>query len=237
MIIVKGMHAVLEVLLNYKVPVHGILVASHTLNVNAEVLERAKNRSIHVEVVSSDQFRKRCPEKNVPQSVLAYVKSVKHGNFTDIVPENFPFVLMLDHLEDPYNFGAIIRSAMAFGVSTIIYPKDRQVDITSGVVRTSLGLIYNMHLVKVVNLGNTLKELINRGYWTYGASSREGVFLDAVGLRKPSVLVVGSENKGLTHRLQNIVQDSIKIPLDKGVESLNVSVATGILLYHFSNIN
>ena len=149
-------------------------------------------------------------------------------------PKAHPLVVALDHLEDPYNFGAIIRSACAFGVSAIIYPKDRQVNVTPGVISASANTVDHMPLLRVTNVAQTLDILAHAGYWIYGLDGYGKDVLDTFKPNFPCILVAGNEHRGLSPLLKKKAHGLIKIPMASHVESLNVSVATGIALYQFS---
>ena len=149
-----------------------------------------------------------------------YIKNINKKN---------PLVVMLDHLEDPYNFGAIIRTCEALGVDAIIIPTDRSVVINSTVVKTSAGAIYNMPIVKVVNLGNTIEKLKDIGYWIIG-TDMNGEDYTKIDYNMPVCLVIGNEGHGMSKIVRDNCDYIAKIPMVGKINSLNASVSCGILL-------
>ena len=149
-----------------------------------------------------------------------------------IITKSPRLILALDHIEDPHNFGALIRSAVAFGCPTVLIPKNRQCPITPTVIKSSAGSIYSASIVEVSNLAQSLKQLKKRNFWIYGADHKTPHPLTSVTLNYPMVLVVGNEGKGISKGLQSFLDERLRIHMEKDVESLNVSVATGILLHH-----
>ena len=141
---------------------------------------------------------------------------------------------MIDHIQDPFNFGAILRTCETLGVTWVIYPKDRNCPITPGVVKASSGAIHHMNLVRVTNLAQSLEKLEKAGYWIYGTSDQGATDLDTFKPNSPMVLIVGNEEKGLSPLLAKKTHGIIKISMHGKVSSLNVSVATGILIYTLS---
>ena len=140
------------------------------------------------------------------------------------------FVLVLDHLEDPHNFGAIIRTCAAAGINSIIIPKDRSVKVTDVVVKTSVGMIENVKIVMVNNIVNAINKLKDLGYFIY-AADMDGENYKTVDYAGKKVLVVGNEGDGISRLTRENSDVIVSIPINKNVESLNASVAAGILIY------
>lgn len=143
-------------------------------------------------------------------------------------------VLMLDHLEDPHNFGAIIRTCAAVGIKSIIIPKDRSVKVTDVVIKTSVGTISYVKIIMVNNLVNTIKELQKQGYFIYSASM-EGKDFRKVDYAAKKVLVIGNEGSGISRLVKENTDELISIPMNPNVESLNASVAASLLMYQLAN--
>ena len=141
------------------------------------------------------------------------------------------FVLILDHLEDPHNLGAIIRTCAAVGIKSIIIPKDRSVKVTDVVVKTSVGMIENVKIIMVNNLVATMKKLQDDGYFIYSADM-DGEDFRKVDYSEKRVLVIGNEGSGISRLVRDNTDVIVSIPMKKEVESLNASVAAGILIYH-----
>ena len=140
-------------------------------------------------------------------------------------------VLILDHLEDPHNFGAIIRTCASVGIKSIIIPKDRSVGVTDVVVKTSVGTINYVKIIMVNNLVATIKTLQKEGFFVY-AASMEGTDFRKVDYSNKVALVIGNEGSGVSRLVKESSDCLISIPMNKNVESLNASVAASILIYH-----
>ncbi|WP_155287821.1 23S rRNA (guanosine(2251)-2'-O)-methyltransferase RlmB [Lacticaseibacillus zhaodongensis] len=141
-----------------------------------------------------------------------------------------PFFLILDNLEDPHNLGSIMRTADAVGVHGIIIPKHRAVGLTSTVAKVSTGAIEHVPVARVTNLAAAIKTLKERGVWIFG-TAMEGQDFRKWDAHGAIGLVIGNEGKGISPGLQKLMDATISIPMVGHVQSLNASVATGILLY------
>ena len=149
-----------------------------------------------------------------------YIKKVNKKN---------PTIVMLDHLEDPHNFGAIIRTCEALGVDAIIIPKDRNVTVNATVVKTSAGAIYNMPIIAVANLLSAINKLKDIGYWIIG-TDMSGDDYTKIDYNMPICLIVGNEGHGMSKILKDNVDFMAKIPMVGKINSLNASVSLGIVL-------
>lgn len=143
-------------------------------------------------------------------------------------------IVILDHLEDPHNFGAIIRTCEAIGVKSIIIPRDRSVGVSPTVVKTSTGALEYVDIFEVANLKNTIEFLKKNNYFVYGAEA-DGVQYDKVDYSDKMVLVIGSEGHGLTRIVRDACDEIISIPMVGHVNSLNASVSFGVLIYGIKN--
>lgn len=145
-------------------------------------------------------------------------------------------LLILDEIQDPRNFGAIIRSAEVFGVDGIIIPERNSVRINETVVKTSTGAIEYVPIVKVTNVADTMSRLKKLDYWIYGAAGEASLSYDEENYSKRVVLVLGNEGIGLRKKVREHCDKLIKIPMNGKINSLNVSVAGGILLAEISKL-
>jgi len=143
-------------------------------------------------------------------------------------------IVILDHLEDPHNFGAIIRTCEASGVKTIIIPKDRSVNVNPTVVKTSTGALEYVDIVEVSNLRNAIDYLKKNDYFVYGAEA-DGRLYDEVSYSDKMVLVIGSEWNGISRVVREACDEIISIPMRGHVNSLNASVSFGVLIYGIKN--
>ncbi len=163
------------------------------------------------------------------QGIIIDVGDFEYCDLDDIICDNGT-ILILDHLEDPHNFGAIIRTCMAAGVSGIIIPKDRSVSVNSTVMKTSAGNAINAKICMVTNLNQAINYLKDKGYWIY-ASDMNGSNYTEVNYSGNVALVIGNEGKGVSELVKKSSDYIISIPMSDNCESLNASVAAGILIY------
>lgn len=192
-----------------------------------EIKRKASERNIKV------QFIKKKLENS--QGVIAYISEydyyVEIGEFLEkIASKNEDVILVLDGVQDPRNFGAIIRSSEIFGVSGIIIPERKSVSINETVIKTSTGAIEYVDIIKVVNISQALEKLKKLGYWIYGAEGSGKINYNEEKYPKKTVLVLGSEGFGIRRKVKENCDILIKIPMYGKINSLNVSVAGGILL-------
>ena len=141
-----------------------------------------------------------------------------------------PLLVIADSIEDPHNLGAIIRTAEAAGAHGLIIPKRGGAGLTAIVGRTSAGAVEHLPVARVTNLVSTIKELKARGVWIYGAAA-SGARWDQTDLTGPSALVIGSEGFGLSRLVRETCDALLSLPMRGEVNSLNASVAAGILMY------
>jgi 23S rRNA (guanosine2251-2'-O)-methyltransferase len=143
-----------------------------------------------------------------------------------------PFLLLLDHLEDPQNIGTLMRVADAVGVHGIIIPERRSASITPAVVRASSGAVEHLHIAQVVNLVQTMKKLKEQDIWLVGMDTGDNVpFFDPVQLNMAIGIVMGSEGKGISKLVRETCDLLMKLPMRGHVESLNVATAGAVALY------
>lgn len=167
----------------------------------------------------------------VHQGIILEVDEVETFDFDYIkgINKKNPIIVLLDHIEDPHNFGAIIRTCEALGIDGIIIPNDRSVSINATVVKTSVGAIYNMPIIKVANLGVAIKKLKEIGYWVIG-TDMDGTDYTELDYNMPICLIIGNEGKGMSRVLQDNCDFVAKIPMIGKINSLNASVSCGIVL-------
>ena len=173
------------------------------------------------------------------QGVVLETKPFEYSDLNSIIiyskKQDKPLILILDEIEDPHNFGAIIRSADAFGVDGIIIKSHNQVLVTPVVSKVSTGAIEFMRIAQVSNISNAIKKLKDNGYWIYAADGSGSTNYQDVKFDGPTVIIVGSEGRGISKLVLENSDVIIKIPMQGHVNSLNVSVATGILLSRIRN--
>jgi 23S rRNA (guanosine2251-2'-O)-methyltransferase len=145
--------------------------------------------------------------------------------------QKHPFFLLLDGLEDPRNFGAILRTAEAAGVDGVIIPKHRSVGVTDTVRTTSTGAADLIPIATVTNLNHAIRKLKDAGVWVVGIEASGAQFYTEVDYRRPLALVIGSEGWGLSRLVKENCDLLVKIPMHGKITSLNASVAAGIMMY------
>ncbi|MBE6157744.1 MAG: 23S rRNA (guanosine(2251)-2'-O)-methyltransferase RlmB [Firmicutes bacterium] len=166
----------------------------------------------------------------VHQGIILDVTDYKYYDLSDLSNEE-SFVVILDHLEDPHNFGAIIRTCEAAGVDAIIIPKDRQVQVNATVMKTSVGTLDSMKIIQVTNLPTALSKLKDQGFWIVGTALENSVDYREIDYSGKIGLVIGNEGSGMSRLVKENCDFIAKIPMYGTTNSLNASVASGIMIY------
>ena len=166
------------------------------------------------------------------QGIIAVIDDYEYVDYKDMLNDNV--VVMLDHLEDPHNFGAIIRTCEAAGIKSIIIPKDRSVSVTSTVMKTSAGALEHVNIAMVNNLVNVIDDFKDNGFFVY-AADMDGENYKNVDYANKVLLVIGSEGNGVGRLVKKNCDQILAIPMSGHVNSLNASVAAAILIYGIVN--
>lgn len=164
------------------------------------------------------------------QGIIIDVGEYEYFDLDDLISDENGFIVILDHIVDPHNFGAIIRTCLSAGVDGIIIPKDRSARVNSTVMKTSVGCALNMKIAMVTNLNQAIRYLKDKNYWIYCADISDTSYTD-VKYDGNVALVIGNEGKGVSELVKRSSDYSVSIPMSEKVESLNASVAAGILIY------
>lgn len=169
------------------------------------------------------------------QGVIAYTAAYEYAEIEDILKiaeekGEPPFLFLLDSIEDPHNLGAIIRTANLAGAHGVIIPKRRAAGLTATVVKASAGAINYTPVAKVTNLGVTIEELKEKGLW-FVCADMEGETMYTLDLKGPIGLVIGSEGEGVGRLVKEKCDFVASIPMKGNIDSLNASVAAGVLAY------
>lgn len=164
------------------------------------------------------------------QGIILEVEDYKYADIDDIINIPNALIVILDHLEDPHNFGAIIRTCEAAGVDGIIIPKDRSVEVNATVIKVSTGTTENMKIAKVTNLVQTIKELKERNFWIVG-TDMQGTDYDKIDYKGNIAIVIGNEGSGMSRLVKENCDFIATIPMIGTTDSLNASVSTGIIVY------
>lgn len=212
-------------------------------NVAKEVLEKENIRRVYLSKNFNDreilQKIEKYPVKYLDKKILDSMEKNNQGIIIEIDDymydsldeiEKEDVIIMLDHLEDPHNFGAIIRSVEAAGYKSIIIPKDRSVNVNPTVIKTSVGTIEKVKIARVSNLVTTMKELKEKGYWIIG-TDMIGDDYKKIDYSGKIVIVIGNEGKGMSRLVKENCDFIASIPMNGTVNSLNASVAAALIIF------
>ncbi len=231
-----GINPVLEALKAGR-PVRLLLIAEQRKQDRdvLSILRLARDAGIEVRKVSRDALNREIPHGS-HQGVVAVVAASTYATLDDIlgVPAErgqIPLYLVLDGVEDPRNLGAILRTAETAGVHGVIIPERRAAGLTETVAKAAAGALEYVPVVKVVNISNTLEELKKSGVWVIGAEAGSEMAYWNADLTRPAALVLGGEDRGVRRLVREKCDYLVSLPLMGKIQSLNVSVAAGILLY------
>ncbi|MFA9391729.1 MAG: 23S rRNA (guanosine(2251)-2'-O)-methyltransferase RlmB [Prolixibacteraceae bacterium] len=199
-----------------------------------ELSDLIKENQLHYQLVPEEKLN-RITRKN-HQGVIGFISPVPFYNFDEIVTRTYeqgqvPFFLYLDEITDVRNFGAIVRSAECAGVHAIIVPEKGSAQINADAVKTSAGALHYVPICKVRSPYNTIRSLRDNGLKVIAATEKAASNYYSGDYKVPCVLVMGSEEHGISNDILSIADELVKIPIQGKIESLNVSVATGILLF------
>lgn len=233
--LIEGRNAVIELLKSDRT-IEYILVSKGDRegSIN-KILTMAKEKGI---VVKEADRKKLDTMTNfgVHQGVVAIVTPYKYSEVEDILnlakqKGEDPFVIILDEIEDPHNLGSIVRTAELCGVHGVIIPKRRNVGVTPTVYKTSVGAVEHIKIAKVTNINATIDILKEKGIWVYGADMDGDQYSYQADFKGGVALVIGNEGKGISKLTKSKCDCIVKIPMVGKINSLNASVAGGILMY------
>ncbi|CAT04869.1 rRNA methylase [Mesomycoplasma conjunctivae] len=167
------------------------------------------------------------------QGYVGQIEPIRFYPLEVLQKEQPNYLLILDHIQDPYNLGAIIRSANAMGVKHIILPNKRASKITEVSLKVSSGGFVGIKFIEVNSLSTAIEKLKKWGFWVYASAlDKSSLEIDSVNLNTPAAIIVGSESKGVSKTILKQADEIFYIPMFGSVQSLNVSVATGIILFN-----
>ena len=210
-----------------------LLVARGELSGSArEIVQMAKER--HIPVQEVDRVRLDAITHN-HQGMLAFASAYQYSTVEAMLAlaeqrGEDPFLVLLDGITDPHNLGAIIRTAECAGAHGVIVQERRAVGLTPAAVKASAGAVEHLPVARVSNLGNTIIELQNKNIWVY-AADMEGENYAQADLSGPVAIVIGNEGEGVGRRVLSLCDKTLSLPMKGKLDSLNASVAAGILLY------
>ncbi len=193
-----------------------------------EILSLLKQKKIKIDYVMKKDLDRKV--NGLHQGIILEIEDYQYSSLDSILKKENPLLIILDHIEDPHNFGAIIRTCEAAGVDGIIIPNDRSVEVNGTVVKTSVGTADRVKIVRVTNLVNTIKELKKVGFWIFG-TDMEGSDYTSLDYRGKTAIICGNEGKGMSRLVQENCDFIATIPMNGTVNSLNASVATAIIVF------
>lgn len=231
---IEGRNAVIEAYRSGK-PIDKIFILDGCQDGPMMTIKReAKKHDTLVKFVTKERLDQ-MSETGKHQGVIAYAAAYEYAELDDIFAkaaekEEDPFIIILDNIEDPHNLGAIIRTANLAGAHGVIIPKNRAVGLTATVARTSAGALNFTPVVKVTNITQTIRELKDRGLW-FVCADMGGTEMYKLNLKGPIGLVIGNEGDGVSRLVRENCDMIASIPMKGDIDSLNASVAAGVLAY------
>lgn len=193
-----------------------------------EIMNKINKRKIKIQRLSKIDLNKKV--SGVHQGIILDVEDYKYYDLEDLLENENPLIVILDHIEDPHNLGAIIRTCEATGVDGIIIPNDRCCDVNGTVVKTSVGTTERVKIVRVKNLVNTIDKLKDKGFWIFG-TDMDGEDYSKLDYKGKTAIICGNEGSGMSRLVKERCDFIASIPMNGTVNSLNASVATALVIY------
>ena len=231
---IEGRNAVIEAFRSGK-PIDKLFIQDGVQDGPIQTIKReAKKHDTMIRFVTKERLDQ-LSETGKHQGVIAYAAAYEYAEVEDILEaarakNEPPFIFLLDSIEDPHNLGAIIRTANLAGAHGVIIPKNRAVGLTATVARTSAGALNYTPVARVTNLGKTMEELKKEGLW-FVCADMDGTTMYQLDLKGPIGLVIGNEGEGVGRLVKEKCDFVASIPMKGDIDSLNASVAAGVLAY------
>ncbi|MCX7905664.1 MAG: 23S rRNA (guanosine(2251)-2'-O)-methyltransferase RlmB [Elusimicrobiales bacterium] len=230
---IYGINTVKEALDKSKRKIYRLIVENSSGSKLMDIIKLANKKKVSVQFAPKKLLDKLTHYAN-HQNIVLEIDEVKFYSIDDAIEEFFDIKslcwLAVDGVSDPQNFGSIIRNSACFGFSAIIFSQDRNCQITPTVEKIASGAVELIKFIRVINLNSSLEYLKSKGFWIYG-SSPSGKDIRKINFNFPIVLVVGSEGEGIRIKTLQHCDEVVSIPQIKEFDSLNVSVASAILMY------
>jgi len=230
--ILTGRNPIREALKNHR-DLERLLVQKGELSGSArEIVQKAKEQKVQIQVVEKSRLDAIVPNH---QGLIAFASAYQYATVDDILQlaesrKEDPFIILLDGITDPHNLGAIIRTAECSGAHGVIIPQHHNVGLTPSAVKASAGAIEYVMVARVSNLNRTIEELQKRNIWFYAVTMNGRDYMD-ITFEGGVALVIGSEEDGISRLVANKCDYAVSIPMTGKIESLNASVAAGIMMY------
>jgi len=232
--VIEGRNAVIEAFRAGK-PIDKLFMLDGAQDGPMQTIKReAKKHGVMIKFVTKARLDQ-ISETGKHQGVIAYAAAYEYAEVEDILAaarakKEPPFIILLDNIEDPHNLGAIIRTANLAGAHGVIIPKNRAAGLTAAVARTSAGALNYTPVARVTNLAKIMEELKKEGLW-FVCADMDGTVMYQLDLTGPIGLVIGSEGEGVGRLVREKCDFVASIPMKGDIDSLNASVATGVLAY------
>lgn len=233
-LVIEGRNAVLEALRSGK-PMDKLYVLDGCQDGPIRTIVReAKKHDVILQFVTKERLNQ-LSETGKHQNVIAHAAAYEYAQVEDMLElaksrGEDPFIFLLDNIEDPHNLGAIIRTANLAGAHGVIIPKRRAVGLTATVARTSAGALNYTPVARVTNLKKTVEDLKKQGLW-FVCADMDGTVMYDLDLKGPIGLVIGNEGEGVSRLMKENCDFVAGIPMKGDIDSLNASVAAGVLAY------
>ena len=234
--IIYGIHPLQEALKSSHLQIEKILIGTQTLHPPLQsILEIANTREIPVTFTTRESLD-RMTKGGVHQNVVGLVKETPYTDIGEILSHwkkqgTKALFLILDGIQDPQNFGSLIRTGLGCGAHGIVIPKDRSVGITPVVIKASAGATTHLPITRVVNIAATIDLLRKEGIWVYGASGEAKDLIYQLDLNIDLAIVIGAEGKGIRPLVKKKCDRLFSIPMKGPLSSFNASVSGGMILY------
>jgi 23S rRNA (guanosine2251-2'-O)-methyltransferase len=234
--IIYGIHPVREALKSSHLQIEKILISAQTPRAPLQsIFDLANKRKIPVTFTTQESLEQ-VTKGGVHQNVVGLLKETPYADVGEIFSRwkkegTKALFLILDGIQDPQNFGSLIRTALGCGVHGIIIPKDRSVGITPVVVKASAGAVAHLPIARVINIAATIDLLKKEGVWVYGASGEVNDLIYQIDLNMDLAIVIGAEGKGIRPLVKRRCDRLFSIPMKGPLSSFNASVSGGMILY------
>jgi 23S rRNA (guanosine2251-2'-O)-methyltransferase len=232
--LIFGTHAVIEAIRSGKEIEKLVLKKELSGEPLREIIKASRERDIPYQFVPIERMD-RITQKN-HQGVIAYIAEIEYQKIEQVIPYIYeqgktPFILVLDHITDVRNFGSIARTAECAGVDAIVIPEKGAAQINADAIKTSSGALHSMNVCRVNSLEKAIQFLSESGLSVVAASEKGNEFYTQPNYSGPIAIVMGAEDKGISPEIIRKADSIVKIPLYGNVGSLNVAVASGLMLY------
>lgn len=230
---------VIREIVKSKISIDTLYISKRTkINSIEDIISYAKEQGSEIKFVYENDLNNIC-ESKVHQGIAVKIYGYKFYKFSECLDELkkeiFPFVLILDGIQDPGNLGGILRSAECMGIKNVIIPQKRSVNITDAVWKTSMGAVAHLKICRANNLMNVILKLKDENFKIIGSDLNASNGMEEFDYKFPLALIVGNEHEGIDPKLIGMCDIKIKIPMFGNIQSLNASVATGIIMHNIKS--